>query len=651
MSWSFLWPRRRPCLATLVLPTAGAAALILALAPAALGHAVLEASDPDDGTTLEKPPALISLHFSEPVSTAGGSFELVSIDGQRIPLQARSSTEADATTVILDVPLLEQDLYRLRWSVLSSDDLHVTRGTLVFGIGVPAQVSTAEDAITSPAEVAVRWLDLLAFTMLVGAMSLLLAGLPRAWGMAGDGGVGDAEAGAVARARGRLLRLAVVSAIAALTFGAARLAVLAAGAGAANPAGIGAIVTGSTFGGLWLAREAALITALVGLIAAFRGQHPGQGAALAAGVCVFAAATFQAATGHLVARIGAPLAVPVGVVHLVAAGVWVGGVLALAVAVVPAVREGDVGRRYARRVLARFGRLAAVALVGLVISGTFLAGQLVATPDALVGSAYGAALLAKAILVAGVAVLGLLNAAAVHPSIGRLIGRGVPLGTGARFGGHDLRHSVRAEALGGLAILGLAAFIASTPPARGPAWDPIRPDAVTSAVAGVAADLLVTVDVRPNRPGRNFVSIGVIDTRRPALAPVERVTVRLTDPDGSAVEPSVAALGAGRFEATPRLAGTGDWRVQVTIVRPGLADAVFETPWTLVAAGAPRSGRQVVISDATLEPILTSLAAAIGVLGLAVAAALVIYARRRRARATARRHDGLVPLGRAETTT
>jgi len=192
---------------------------------------------------------------------------------------------------------------------------------------------------------------------------------------------------------------------------------------------------------------------------------------------------------------------------------------------------------------------------------------------------------------------------------------------------------------------------ASTPPARGPAWDPIRPDAVTSAVAGVAADLLVTVDVRPNRPGRNFVSIGVIDTRRPALAPVERVTVRLTDPDGSAVEPSVAALGAGRFEATPRLAGTGDWRVQVTIVRPGLADAVFETPWTLVAAGAPRSGRQVVISDATLEPILTSLAAAIGVLGLAVAAALVIYARRRRARATARRHDGLVPLGRAETTT
>src|SRR3972149_748212 len=85
---------------------------------------------------------------------------------------------------------------RLRGSVLSSDDLHVTRGTLVFGIGVPAQVSTAEDAITSPAEVAVRWLDLLAFPLLVGAMSLLLGGLPPAWGVAGDGGVGDAEAGA-----------------------------------------------------------------------------------------------------------------------------------------------------------------------------------------------------------------------------------------------------------------------------------------------------------------------------------------------------------------------------------------------------------------------------------------------------------------------
>jgi copper transport protein len=284
----------------------------------------------------------------------------------------------------------------------------------------------------------------------------------------------------------------------------------------------------------------------------------------------------------------------------------------------------DAGRRYARRILARFGRLAAIALVGLAVSGLLLMGHLVATPDALIGSAYGTSLMLKTAVVAGVALLGMLNAAAMHRSFGLLLARVVPPGVGDWFVHRDIRRSVRAEAVGGLVVIGLAVLLASTPPARGPAWDPLPADAVTAPVAGAAADLLVTVDIRPNQPGRNVVSLRIVDTRRPAPAPIAAVTLRMLAPDGGVSDPVLASVGGGQFEATPTLLGAGRWGTTVTIVRTGLPDASFETPWTVLPPGMAGGQRQVQVSDAPLAPILTPLAAALVVGAVTIGLMLIV---------------------------
>src|SRR5258706_467046 len=71
-------------------------------------------------------------------------------------------------------------------------------------------------------------------------------------------------------------------------------------------------------------------------------------------------------------------------------------------------------------------------------------------------------------------------------------------------------------------------------PAGGPG-SPVAPGiAPVPEVRGQAADLVDTLTVRPNLPGRNVFSITVADTRRPAPAPIIGLSLRLTGPDGAA---------------------------------------------------------------------------------------------------------------------
>lgn len=126
--------------------------------------------------------------------------------------------------------------------------------------------------------------------------------------------------------------------------------------------------------------------------------------------------------------------------------------------------------------------------------------------------------------------------------------------------------------------------------------DPARGDPAASATAGgfsgPAADLLLRVAVRPNLPGANFLTVHVADTRRPALAPVHAVHVRLTPPGAAPLPPFELPPGpAGGFElAGVRLDRPGLWRAEVLIRRPGLPDALLRAGWEVGAPpGAPWS--------------------------------------------------------------
>ncbi|MGW5673479.1 CopD family protein, partial [Micromonospora sp. NPDC003776] len=315
-------------------------------------------------------------------------------------------------------------------------------------------------------------------------------------------------------------------------------------------------------------------------------------------VVVGVAGALAAAAGT--ALLGHPMGGPwrtalVGGVHVLAAAGWAGSVLAAGLALLPLVRRHPDRADQVRTLLRAFATLAVGCLTVLALTGLLLTGPQVATVDALVGSPYGQLLLAK-VAVAGVAVL--LGAR-----------------TARRLRRADLpRRGLRVEAALLALALGLAGALAAAGPGRGPAFPVATATRAEPQVSGQVADLVDTVAVRPNRPGRNIVSISVEDTRRPAPGPVTGVSLLLSGPNGERAVHPVTRTADGWVVAVDDIRTPGQWRVGVTVLRGGLPPVTDTHPW-LVPAGASTAA-PVRVSAAPLRPVLDRAALLLAVAGL-----------------------------------
>ena len=110
------------------------AAAATTLAGPVLGHAKLRATVPSADAQLQTPPKSLTLSFNEAVQlaaltlTAGDTPIPVSVD--------RTAPAAPQVTVAL--PVLSAAKYQVQWSVLSTGDGHVAKGTFSFTILGPA---------------------------------------------------------------------------------------------------------------------------------------------------------------------------------------------------------------------------------------------------------------------------------------------------------------------------------------------------------------------------------------------------------------------------------------------------------------------------------------------------------------------------------
>ena len=153
--------------------------------------------------------------------------------------------------------------------------------------------------------------------------------------------------------------------------------------------------------------------------------------------------------------------------HVLGAGVWVGGLLPLALLLWTAAAEpGADARPYAVLAARRFSRLALGVVLVLVATGTLMAIANVGNVAGLVGTAYGRLLLAKLGLVVAALALAAVNRA-VH--LGRLAGDGPTVGRPAM---RRLATFLVGEGLIALVVLAIVATMTVTPPARheAPTW-------------------------------------------------------------------------------------------------------------------------------------------------------------------------------------
>jgi putative copper export protein/mono/diheme cytochrome c family protein len=246
------------------------------------------------------------------------------------------------------------------------------------------------------------------------------------------------------------------------------------------------VLTATRFGHVWLLRTALAMGLACCLVAQFWQRNWASGAAAWAALA-FAAPLLAtlAWAGHGAATPGAPgdLHLAADILHLLAAAVWLGTLVPLALLLAEARRIGGAGWTAVGRVATRRFSATAVASVAVLfaaglVNTWFLAG----TVPALLGTEYGHLLLAKIAIFLAMVLIAAVNLFRLTP---RLAGRsGITVGT--TLG--QLRRNAFIEAGCGLAVLIVVAVLGISPPGlhTEPGWPlPFRID--TAELSGRAA--------------------------------------------------------------------------------------------------------------------------------------------------------------------
>jgi copper transport protein len=476
----------------LLLLGAGAGLLVLLAAWPAAAHAVLTGSDPAAGTAVATAPRRLTLTFSEVIEASPTPVTVLGPDRRPLAGVRAGPDPANRTRLVAELPGgLGRGTYEVQWAVLALDG-HAVRGAYRFavGAGAPAPGGPPATAATGPgpAEIAGRALAVAGALAAFGlaAFPLLVAGpaTRRLERPADRAALGHVTA-----------RLATPVRVAVLASAAGTVLLLAAtAAGAAAPAGaeplgpaavLGRVALDTRPGRLLLARLA-LLGALFAL-AGRRGLAAGNraGPPLAAGLSLAALGTFSL-TGHAVAvAADAAVAVLLDWTHLAAAGLWTGGLLALATAgraAAPAGRSRRAGDATAA-LTSGFSTVAQVAMVAVAATGAYAALVRVDALEDLGGTAWGTELAVKVALWLTVVPVATANALRLVPRISARVGRA----SQRRAASGELGTVVRLElALAAALLVVAAAMSASSPPATG------RPPAPVAAAAPAGPARLLT---------------------------------------------------------------------------------------------------------------------------------------------------------------
>lgn len=275
-------------------------------------------------------------------------------------------------------------------------------------------------------------------------------------------------------------------------------------------------------------------------------------------------------------------------VHLVATGLWIGGLVQLALALPFGVAAAGQGRRYAllAEIVSSFSAVATVCVAALLLTGLYQSLIEVASLGALFGTTYGWALAVKLALVALLLLLGAFNllvsrrrlaqAAALAGSAGPspvaplILGR---LDTLTAF-----RWAVRAEVVLGCAVLVAVGVMTQTEPAR-QAWAAANRGLTLEKTAD---DLRLRLRVDPGEPGFNVFTLSVWLARsNTPVKDAEKVALIFTmvEHDMGENELVLEPQGDGTYQAQSGLASmVGTWRAEALVRRQGRDDvrATFE---------------------------------------------------------------------------
>lgn len=507
-----------------------AGAGVLLRAPGAGAHALLSSSVPADGEQVAEAPDQVALNFTEEPEPDLSEVEVLDASGAVVSSGPARPSSGDPKQLVVPVGDLPEGVYTVTWRTVSRVDGHATAGAFAFGVGVSPEGAAVvaprvEEPPVSPMEVAGRWL-------LLGGLGLL---------------VGGGWVGALAFARpprGVLLLMSVAWAAAAVG-----LVILAVGQWQAAGVGVGRLLA-TPIGRAIVLRSAAVVVVGLAVVVAVRLAVVARGALVLAGIVAAAGALVHVAAGHAGAAERPLLDIATQWVHVVAGGVWLGGLGALLAGV-----RGEPDDTKARAVR-RFSTAAGVAI--FVVAGTGLVRALDEIPSwsALFSSAYGRLVIVKSALLAGLGGLGARNRYRNVPRAARTLS--------------GLRRVSRGELTLAVAVVGAAALMASVSPPYEGAAGRAAPEVVASGT-DFARTVGVRLSAQPGTAGSNRFQVRLAEPGEGAPVGADRVALRFSYLGESDVGESTLELrptGEGRFSAQgSNLSLAGRWEVTVILQR------------------------------------------------------------------------------------
>ena len=369
---------------------------LLVLPAAASAHAVLLKAVPATGAVVDKAPTEVRLTFSEEINRVGARVRVVGPDGKAYA-QGKPTVRGNVLTQPVAAGLPEGTT-TIVWSVISADGHHI-RSTTAFSVDQPTQpgaLALTESAEPRGSNIAMSTIRALRFTAIVGLIGLA-AILLVVWtplirrGRERDSATADAADTAFRLIAHRLAWLFPLLLIAA-TLGYVPAEAWSQGISLRD-------VFELRQGQINIAMLVLALGALPLLVRTARGG--GRWLAAATTLFAIALACTPGLSGHASAQQSAWLWQLVDAIHVLAAGVWGGGLLVLAVGA-PAVYRATTSETRApllHGIVRRFTRLALVGLVALLLTGTVAAIVLAGSVPALWEETWGRIVLAKVVVV------------------------------------------------------------------------------------------------------------------------------------------------------------------------------------------------------------------------------------------------------------
>lgn len=566
------WPRFSKIKSLLI-----GVALLLWAGPV-LAHAVLVNADPAPNSIVNTAPAEVWILFSEPIEPAFSQIQVFSQSGQPVDTGDLTPANEDNTAMLVTLPPLSDGTYLVNWRVLSTVDGHTTSGTFPFGVGlaeISGELGTVSASATQPTPYSAggRWLILSGVTLLVGLFTFrLLVWQP----LLGLVRLDDAESGLEYDFGRYSLRIGFVCL---LLLASGSLLTFISQATQVNllDQEFSRIWLGTRFGSMWFIRSGLTLLGAVYFLYLWRGwrQHRLAGWAWWAGLALsLGLALTVSLVSHSAALTGpdAWLALTVDVAHLLAAGIWAGGLLQLGLVLSLVVKLPAKSRSWLSwGLILNFSTLAAGAVGVLLLSGGYLGWQHIGSWTLLFGTAYGLTLATKIGLALPAFALAAVNLLILKPRLHQALD---PAGAEAnrqlhrRFG-----RIVLGEMLLALLVVAAAGYL--TDLQRG-VDAPLLTEAAGQVIfEQTADDITANLNLTPALVGQNTFELRLQDAAGQPISATDEVSLRFTFLGQSMGTATVEAtqLGAGQYQVEGGYVSlVGPWQIEVVVRRPGTFD-------------------------------------------------------------------------------